>query len=42
MAIESINNLISNYDGETIICPGHKEMQLLGLIEIPDLIKSNI
>ncbi len=37
IAIESINKILYNFTGDTIICPGHREMEILNLIEIPDL-----
>jgi hydroxyacylglutathione hydrolase len=37
IAIESISKILYNFTGDTIICPGHREMEILNLIEIPDL-----
>jgi glyoxylase-like metal-dependent hydrolase (beta-lactamase superfamily II) len=38
VAIESIHKIINTFPGQTIICPGHGEMEMLNLINIPDLI----
>ena len=38
IALESINKILYTFSGDTVICPGHREMEILSLIEIPDLI----
>jgi hydroxyacylglutathione hydrolase len=38
IAIESIHKIVHTFPGKTIICPGHGEMGILSLINIPDLI----
>ena len=37
IAIQSINKILNIFSSDTIICPGHNEMERLSLIEIPDL-----
>jgi hydroxyacylglutathione hydrolase len=41
IALESINKILYTFPGDTIIYPGHKEMGMLNLIDIPDLIINN-
>ncbi len=42
LAQESINSIIELFPGETIICPGHKEMTLLKNIKIEELFANQI
>ena len=37
IAVDSINKILNNFNGNTIICPGHGEIEILNLIELPDL-----
>jgi hydroxyacylglutathione hydrolase len=42
IAQETINQIITNFPGRTIICPGHKEICLLKEIEVKELIRATI
>ncbi len=42
MADESINKIFNQFDGDTIICPGHGDMTLLGEINIDDIVRQTI
>ena len=41
IAVESIEKILRDFSGDTLIYPGHKEAGILSSIQIPDLAKSN-